>query len=314
MLSVTGSRADYGVMEPVHRSIIADPALALDLIVTGMHFVADFASSLAQVRKDKLGALHDVPMLADEDSGKAMAQSISKGLFGMAAVLDEVRPDILLVQGDRGEMLAGAIAAAHMNIPIVHMSGGDASGSIDNSVRNAISKFAHFHLTNCATSTQRLLAMGEAPERILEVGEPALDRLRSMAFVPLETLAAQLDLPRAQPFLMAALHPVIDEADAAADQIDLLEALEQLCITTVFTYPNTDYGGRAMRDVLKSWRGRPFLRIEANLGSQRYLSLLRHAAALVGNSSSGIFDSPSFKIPAINVGSRQDPGACAPAT
>jgi GDP/UDP-N,N'-diacetylbacillosamine 2-epimerase (hydrolysing) len=306
IVSITGSRADYGLMEPVHRAIRAVPAFELHLIVTGMHLLPEFASSLAQVRADQFGELHEVDMKLGEDTARAMAQSLGRALEGIAAVLDRLKPDIALLEGDRGEMLAGAIAAAHMNIAIVHMSGGDASGSIDDPIRNAISKFAHVHLTNSAMSSQRLRKMGESTERIIEVGEPALDQLGSIAFAPIETLAQEFGLPPDQPFLLATLHPVTDEAHSAPLQMTtLLEALAELAMPTVFTYPNSDHGGQAMRDALESWRGRSFLHIQPNLGSRRYLSLLRHAAAVVGNSSSGLIESPSFKVPAINIGSRQ---------
>ena len=164
IVSITGSRADYGLMEPIYRAIAGNPAFDLHLVITGMHHVPEFASSLAQVRSDKLGSLHEVKLADDEeDSGKSMAYMIGGGILGIAPVLDKIKPDIVLLQGDRGEMLAAAIAAGHMNMPLVHMSGGDFSGSIDDSVRNAISKLSHFHLTSCDASTRRLLSLGESP-------------------------------------------------------------------------------------------------------------------------------------------------------
>jgi GDP/UDP-N,N'-diacetylbacillosamine 2-epimerase (hydrolysing) len=306
IISITGTRADYGVMEPVHRGIAADPAFELHLIVTAMHFLPAFASSLAEVRNDRFGALHELETMTGADSGSEMVASVGRAVVGTAGILSETEPDIVLLQGDRGEMLAGAIAAAHMNVPAVHMSGGDVSGSVDDSVRNAISKLASFHLTNCAQSTERLAAMGESRSRIVEVGEPSLDQLLRMDSIPLETLAAELDLPAEGKFLIATLHPVTDEANRAAAQMQtLLDALESVGLCTVFTYPNADAGGNAMRDVLEASRGKAFLRIVANLGSRRYLSLLRHAAAVVGNSSSGFYDTPTLKVPAVNIGSRQ---------
>jgi GDP/UDP-N,N'-diacetylbacillosamine 2-epimerase (hydrolysing) len=186
------------------------------------------------------------------------------------------------------------------------MSGGDVSGSIDDSVRNAISKLAHVHLTNCRASSERLMAMGEARERIVTVGEPGLDQLLQMQPIPLAELQGELDLPPDTPFLVATLHPVTDEADQAAGQMEsLLDALEIVGLPVVFTYPNSDAGGRSMREALESRRGRPWLRIAPTLGSQRFLSLIRHAAAVVGNSSSGLFDTPTLKVPAVNLGSRQ---------
>lgn len=306
IVSITGSRADYGLMESVHRAIASNAAFSLDLIVTGMHLLPEFATSLETVRADKIGRLHEIDMALDEDTGGAMARSVGKGVLGMAGVFSELRPDIALLLGDRSEMLAGAIVAAHMNVAIVHLCGGDFSGSIDDSVRNAISKFAHFHLTSCEASTRRLIAMGESPERILEVGNPGLDLLRGMDFVPFETIAAELKLPRDRPFLLATLHPVTDDTSHAAAQMKVtLEALAEIDMPVVFTYPNSDSGGRAMLNELESWRDKPFLHIVPNLGSRRYLSLMRSAAALVGNSSSGILEAPSFRIPVVNIGTRQ---------
>lgn len=306
VISITGSRADYGVMAPVYSAIADNNAFELHLIVTGMHHLSEFASSLAQLRADKFGLLHEVDLAYGDDSGKSMAQAIGRGVAGIATVLDTRRPDVVLLQGDRGEMLAGAIAAAHMNLPIVHMSGGDFSGSIDDSVRNAISKLSHFHLTSCDASTRRLIGIGESPNRIVEVGEPALDMLREMTFVPIGTLTTELNLPPSKPFLLATMHPVVDEMEQAGEQMTvLLEALAVLQMPVVMTYPNNDAGGRAMRDALGDWGDRSFLRIVPDLGSKRYLSLLRHAAAMVGNSSSGIIEAPALKIPAINIGSRQ---------
>jgi GDP/UDP-N,N'-diacetylbacillosamine 2-epimerase (hydrolysing) len=304
--SITGTRSDYGLMEPVYRAIADCDDFDFHLVVTGMHHLPEFASSLAQVRADKFGSLYEVQLAYDGNSGKAMAQAIGQSVTGMASVLDAIEPHVVLLQGDRGEMLAGAIAAAHMNIPIVHMSGGDFSGSIDDSVRNAISKFSHFHLTSCDASTRRLVDLGESPDRIVEVGEPALDLLRTLTFVPIETLTAELNLPAGKPFLLATLHPVVDEWGQAGNQMKvMLEALAALDMPAIVTYPNNDAGGRAMCDVLETWRGRSFLRIVPNFGSHRYLSLLRHAAAMVGNSSSGIIEAPALKIPVVNIGSRQ---------
>lgn len=148
--------------------------------------------------------------------------------------------------------------------------------------------------------------MGEEPTRIVEVGEPSLDRLKTMEFLPFADLAKEFELPADKRFLVATLHPVTDEWQSAASQMTtLLHALEQIGMTTVFTYPNSDSGGRSMRDVLEEWRGRYFLRIEANLGTLRYFSLLRHAKAMIGNSSSGLIELPSFGLPVVNLGSRQ---------
>ncbi len=306
ILSITGTRSDYGLMTPVFQNIVKSKDLSLELIVCGMHLLPEFKSSLTKIREDNLCRLHYAGTILGEDSGQAMAQSLGIAIFSFSSTLGGTKPDILLLQGDRGEMLAGAIAAAHMNIPIVHMSGGDYSGSIDDSIRNAISKLSHIHLTTCSQSTERLLAMGESADRIFEVGEPGLDVIRNMNFVPPEILARELDLDLSKPVILAAQHPVTTETDEAAHQInETLEALKALDFQTVFTYPNSDAGGREMIRVLESYRENRFIRIIPNLGSEKYLSLMKITSLIVGNSSSGIFESPSFKIPAINIGTRQ---------
>src|SRR6266568_2807977 len=306
VVAITGTRADYGLMRPVYRAITASETLKLELIVTGMHLLPEFCSSYSEVENDGFCPFHRVSMVLGEDSGKAMAQSLGLALIGIAPVMEAIKPDIVLLQGDRGEMLAGAIAAAHLNIPIVHMSGGDYSGTIDDSIRNAISKFSHFHLTTCKLSTERLMAMGENQARIVEVGEPGLDVIRHMSFVSPEELAAELGFDTSKPVILAAQHPVTTEAEQAPRQIrETLEALANLGMQVVFTYPNSDAGGRDMVKVLESYRNRDFIRIIPHLGSQKFLSLMKIAALMVGNSSSGILEAASFRLPAINIGTRQ---------
>ena len=304
--AITGSRSDYGLMRPVFRCIRDNADLTLDLVVTGAHLLPEFHESLAQIESDEFGRLHRAVMTLAGDSGKAMAQSLGLGVFGIAEAIERAKPDILLLQGDRGEMLAGAIAAAHMNVPIVHMSGGDFSGSIDDSIRNAISKFAHVHLTVCSQSTERLLALGEAANRIIEVGEPALDVIREMDFITPDELVREFDLDLARPLLLVTQHPVTTEVGESAQQMkETLEALCALELPAIVTHPNNDAGSRAMIRVIESYRARPFLRVVPHLGSRKYLSLLRIASVLVGNSSSGILEAPSFKRAAVNVGTRQ---------
>ena len=304
--SITGTRADYGLMRPIFSAIAGQQMLHLDLIVTGMHLLPEFRTSLTAIEKDGYGDLHRCSMILGEDSGKAMAQSFSLAVFGMAELLDMIQPDLVLLQGDRGEMLAGALSAAHMNISIVHMSGGDLSGSIDDSIRNAISKFSHIHLTTCKQSSERLLAMGESATRIREVGEPGLDAIRQMDFISGDSLAQEFGLDLSQPIILGTQHPVTTEADQAAWQMtQTLDALADLSIQTIFTYPNTDAGGREMVRVLDRFQDKELIRIVPNLGSEKYLSLLKIASVLVGNSSSGILEAPSFKIPVVNIGTRQ---------
>jgi len=240
------------------------------------------------------------------DVAADMASICGGQIMAMAPVIEQVRPDIVLVQGDRGEMLAATIAAAHRNIAVVHMSGGDRTGSIDDSIRNAITSFAHVHLTTCAPSTERLIMRGESPQRVLEVGEPVLDVIRTLDPVAPATLAAQYGLELGRPFALATQHPVTTEAGEAAAQVTAtLEALAAIDMQTLFTYPNTDSGSADIVRMLEVWRGRRFLRLVPHLGQRAYLSLMKIAAVMVGNSSSGILEAASFQLPVVNVGTRQ---------
>jgi UDP-N-acetylglucosamine 2-epimerase (non-hydrolysing)/GDP/UDP-N,N'-diacetylbacillosamine 2-epimerase (hydrolysing) len=203
-------------------------------------------------------------------------------------------------------MLAGAIAAAHMNLPIVHMSGGDRTGSIDHSIRNAITKFAHIHLPTSSDSVKQLRLMGESPNRILQVGEPALDVIRQARFVDSKELAKEFSLDLRAPLALLAQHSVTTESDEAESQIlATLRALQRVGIQTIVTYPNPDAGGKHIIQAIESFKGQPFLRVVQSIGHLKFLSLMRIASFIVGNSSSGIIEAPSFKLPAINIGERQ---------
>lgn len=306
ILAVTGTRAEYGSMRPVFAAIAAAPGLELELIVTAMHLAPQFRSSLAEIEADGYGPLHYAQTGDASESGAAMARALGRATVAIADIVERVRPDIVLLQGDRGEMLAAALAAAHQNVAVVHMSGGDFTGSIDEPIRNAISAFAHVHLTTCAQSSARLLGRGEPAGRVFEVGEPVLDVIQSMEPVAPEALASELDLDLAGPIVVATQHPVTTEAgDAARQIIETLEAVAALGMQTVFTYPNTDSGGAEMVQALQSYAGRSFLRVVPHLGSRKYLSLMRIAAVMVGNSSSGILEAASFRLPVVNVGTRQ---------
>lgn len=306
VLAVTGSRAEYGSMRPVFRAITHSCELDLHLLVTGMHLVPQFRASLDEIKADAYGTRHMLAVFPEDGSAAAMSRALGRAIEGITDVLARVEPHIVLVQGDRGEMLAAAAAAAHLDIPVVHMSGGDRTGSIDDSIRNAITSFAHVHLTTCEQSSARLVAMGEAPARVFQVGEPTLDVILALEPLPWPALCEELDLISDAPVVLATQHPVTTEAaDAGAQVTETLAALEQIGLQTVFTYPNTDSGYEDIVAALQSWQSRDWLRVVPHLGSVRYLSLMRGASMLVGNSSSGILEAASFAVPVINIGTRQ---------
>lgn len=310
ILSITGTRADYGLMKPVHMAIGQNPDLKLGLLVTGMHFLSGFEDSLAELRAEKVGDLIEVE-IADVDSVPAsMAIKLGEHIQAFTPHFLQFKPDIVLLQGDRGEMLAGAIVAAHLNIPVVHMSGGDKSGTIDDSIRHAITKFAHIHLPTCEASKENLLSMGEELQRIEVVGEPALDIIKD--FSPLSRENLNLKFPFMTflngPFLIVAQHSVTNEVDDAGSQMEeTLAAVKDSGLKAIVTAPNSDAGSAQIANKISHY-------LEAfpdqffyvpHLGQKNFYSLLSYATALVGNTSAGILESSSFKIPSINIGTRQ---------
>lgn len=306
IIYLTGTRADYGLFSQALRRIDAHPALDLALIVTGMHLAPEFGRTVRLVEEDGFPIAAQVETLLAGDDGGSMARAIGLGILGLTQALESTRPDVLIVLGDRGEMLAGAIAAAHLNIPVAHVHGGEVSGTIDESVRHAITKLAHFHFPSTDENAQRIIRMGEDPWRVQVVGAPGLDYLRTVEPMSREQIESDLEIDLSQPVLLVTQHPVTTEVEAAADQMrTTLDALAGLGVQAVITYPNADSGGRAMIGALKDCASLPFVRIRPTLGQRRYASLLRYADAMVGNSSSGIVEAPYFGLPVVNIGNRQ---------
>lgn len=303
---VTGTRADYGLFYHPLRRIEEHSGLELELIVTAMHLAPRFGNTVRLIEQDGFKIAARVETLMAGDGGGSMARAIGLGILGLTQALESVEPDIVILLGDRGEMLAGAIASAHLNIAIAHMHGGEVSGTIDESVRHAITKLAHIHFASATDNAERIIKMGEDPTRVYVVGAPGLDYLRHLEPVERSELEADLGLDLTQPLLVMTQHPVTTEAEAAAEQMRItLEAIKSVGVQTVATYPNADSGGRAMIQVLEEYSTLPFLRIRKSLGQRCYASLLHHANAMVGNSSSGIIEAPFLGLPVVNIGSRQ---------
>lgn len=303
---VTGTRAEYGILRPVLKAIDADSNLNLSLIVTGMHLSKEFGYTIIEIKKDgfKIGAA--IKMLSAEDTGAAMVKSIGNCLLGMVKALGQIKPDIVVLLGDRGEMLACAIAAAYMNIPIAHFSGGDISGNIDNSVRHAITKLAHIHFPSTKRSAERLDKMGEDPSRIFTVGSPSLDSILNETLLGPTEICKKYGLDSSKPILLLIQHPVLVEVNDAANQIrETLEAIVELGYQTILIHPNADAGGRRMIRVIREYEKYPFIKTVKSIPHIDYLSLMKVSRVIIGNSSSGIVEAPSFGLPVVNIGTRQ---------
>jgi UDP-N-acetylglucosamine 2-epimerase (non-hydrolysing)/GDP/UDP-N,N'-diacetylbacillosamine 2-epimerase (hydrolysing) len=301
---ITGTRADYGLFSEPLRRMRENPDLDLGLVVTSMHLEPGFGLTVNDIEADGMPVIARVRNLGSGDRGADQARSIGTAVLGITDALEEFRPDVVIVLGDRGEMLAGAIAAIHLRLPVAHVHGGDVSGTVDELVRHAISKLSHIHFAASEDAAGRLIRMGERAEHVHVVGAPGLDYLSHFQPMSKQEMEADLRLDLSRPFVLFTQHPVTE--DSAVGQMEIsLQALEDADVQVVATYPNSDAGGKAMIEVLKRWEERPWLRVVPSLGQRRFASLLKEAAAMVGNSSSGIIEAPFFGLPVVNIGSRQ---------
>jgi len=303
---MTGTRAEYGNLKPLLKAINKHPRLDLALIVTAMHLSKEFGYTIKEIRKDGFRVDTKVEMLHAEDTGAAMAESIGKCVIRMVGVLEQIKPDILLLLGDRAEMLAGAVAAAYMGIPIAHLHGGDVSSSVDESVRHAITKLAHIHFPATRGSANRIIKMGEDPSRIFVVGALTMDTILNEKLPKRAELSKKYGFDLSKPILLVLQHPIVTEADEAAGQMkETLDAIVELKHQTILIYPNADAGGRRMIKVIKKYEKYPFIESFKSIPYADYLGLMRVASVMVGNSSSGIIEAPAFRLPVVNIGTRQ---------
>ena len=303
---VTGTRAEYGILKSVLKAIKASPKLNLALIVTGMHLSEEFGRTIKEIENDGLKIDAKVKILHEEDTGAAMAKSVGKCIIKMTDVLNRINPDFLVLLGDRAEMLASAVAACYSGIPIAHIHGGEVSGSVDDSVRHAITKLAHIHFPATRGSAERIIKMGEDPSRVFIVGAPSLDTILNKRLSKKTELAKKYRLDLSKPLLLVLQHPVVTEADQAAAQIkETLDAIVELGQQTIVIYPNADAGGRRMINMIKKYEKNSFIKSFKSIPYADFLGLISIASVMVGNSSSGIIEAPSFHLPVVNVGSRQ---------
>lgn len=307
ILYVSGSRADYGPARRVLQAIQADPELELSILVAGMHLDPLHGETWREMAADGLTIADRVYGRVSGDSLTSMAASVGLYLYGMSQAMARIRPDIVLVLGDRGEQLAGAMAAAFQNIVVVHLCGGTISGSIDDSIRHAITKFAHYHLAAFEDAAQRIIQMGEDPATVRVVGLPGGDIRPDVTFTR-EQICAESGLSAKCPYLLVIQHPVSQShADTKSQIIETLEAVAAQGLPALLANPNDDAGGRVVLAAMKEYAQRyTKLRILPPPASrQRFASVMAHAAVLVGNSSSAVAEAMSVGLPVVNIGDRQ---------
>lgn len=310
----TGNRSDYGLQYPILKAIAADPRLDYFLLVSGAHLKADFGHTLEEIVADGFKVYAQAHIDMPEDSLFATAQAIGSGVLSVSQILAELHPDFLLVYGDRFESFAALIAGTQMGIPTAHVEGGDYTegGALDDSVRHAMTKLAHLHFTTNEQATSRVLGLGEEPWRVYTVGLPVLDLVAAGNFASPQEVYTRYHLDPGRPVLIYTQHPVATEFDQALDQVrPSLAALESAAreweCQVLITYPSDDAGGQRMRIEIEAFASKcpDFVQLQASLGRYYYHGVLNIASACVGNSSSGIKETPIFHLPCINIGDRQ---------
>ena len=304
---VTTSRADYSHLYwPLH-DLQNHPDIDLKLIALGSHLSPEFGSTIREIEKDGFELAARIECLLSSDADVGMAKTIGLATLSLADTLGQIRPDILLLIADRYEMLAPASVALALRIPVAHIEGGEISeGAIDDAVRNALTKMSHVHFTSTELARRRVIAMGEEEWRVHRAGAPSLDHLRRTELHSAREVERRLDVRFDQPTAVVAYHPVTIARDTVREADALFEALAALPHQLLFCYPNADAGSRTLIERAKAFlSSRGAGRVFVNLDSPTYWSLLRCAHIMIGNSSSGIMETPSLRLPTVNVGLRQ---------
>ncbi len=306
----TGTRAEYGLLYWLMKDIQASEELALQVIVSGMHLAPEFGETWKQIEADGFPVDAKVEMLLSSDTPVGVVKSMGLGTIGFADALDRLKPDMLVVLGDRFEALAVVQAALVMRIPVAHLHGGEITeGAYDDAIRHAITKMASLHFTAAEPYRQRVIQMGEAPESVFNVGAVGLDHLLRGVPMSLDALSESLGFSLREPYFLVTYHPVtLAEEDPETSFRAMLAALDQFPgHQVILTYPNADNGGRTIIPILEDYARSQPDRVVAipSLGFRRYLSALSRASAMIGNSSSGIIEAPAFGVPTVNIGARQ---------
>ncbi len=310
----TGTRAEYGLLKRLIQLLQAEPNFTAEILVTGTHLSPEFGMTRNEILRDGLPVGATVEMLLSSDSPLGVAKSTGLGLIGFADALDRLQPDLLIVLGDRFEMLAAATAAMLMRVPIGHIHGGELTeGALDDAIRHSITKMSILHFTAAEEYRRRVIQLGESPSTVFTVGGLGVDSVVHGDLLDASTLASVLGVTMGKRNLLVTFHPATLESTAPGEQMgEMLRALGRLVsgdehLHVFFTHPNADSGGRLISQRIREFCAeRPGRCWEfVSLGTQRYLSLLRHADVVVGNSSSGLLEAPSLGTATVNIGSRQ---------
>ncbi len=307
---VTGTRADYGLLKRTLMELNRQDKVQLDLVVTGSHLSEDFGGTQSEILDDGFKDFVRLSIPTEDDTKLGMAEATGTAVIEFARYFGQNRPDLLMVLGDRFEILAAAISARMLGIPIAHISGGDVTeGAVDDSIRHSITKMSSLHFPGCKQSADRIIQMGEQPGTVFDVGEPGVENCLKMDFMSREALSENLGFDIAsKDYCVVTFHPVTMEDGTEIEQLnELIKALDTFKnVKFIITMANADAGGRRVNELwLEEGKKHPNWLVVQSLGVTRYLSAMKYAKAVIGNSSSGIVEAPSLHVPTVNVGDRQ---------
>jgi len=306
----TSSRADYGLLRGVLKEIELAPTIQLQILASGMHLSPEFGMTIQEIRADGFDPDETIEILLSGDSPTAICKSMGLAMIGYGEALQRLKPDMVVVLGDRFETFCMAAAAQVCRVPLAHIHGGETTeGAIDEAFRHSITKMSHLHFASCEAYRQRIIQLGEAPDRVFNVGALGVENLQRMSLMERSDLAESIGFNLEKPYFLVTFHPVTLEKDASEGQFEsLLNALDAFPgFNVIFTKANADTDGRVINRMIDEYaekRPERCLAV-ASLGALRYLSAMKYATAVIGNSSSGIVEAPSFKISTVNVGDRQ---------
>lgn len=304
---VSGSRADFGLMERCLLRLYHAPGHEVGIIATGQHVLERYGCTVQCIRTAGLPVVAEIPVNLSGESGAQMGRALADELIGFLKVWQDTRPDLVLLLGDRGEMVAGALAAVHLGIHVAHLHGGERTGTLDESFRHAITRLAHLHFPATEDAGERIRRMGEAPDTVHVIGAPGLVGVAGRPTPDAPALRARLGLKSASPLALCVFHPVVQEAARAAEQMRaLVGAARDAGYAMAVMRPNSDAGGDAIDSYLDSIPEDSEFRVLTHLEREAYLDLMASSDLMIGNSSSGIIESASFGIPFVNIGNRQN--------
>jgi len=303
---ITGTRAEYGYLKPLMDKMKKDGELQLVPVITGMHLLSYFGNTYKLVEKDFPNSVK-VPMDLQGDSLKDMAIYAASGVKKFAEYFDKEKPDIIVILGDRSEPLAAAFAAMYLNIPIAHINGGDVSGgTVDESIRHAITKIAHIHLVHTKENADRIIKMGEEKNRVFTVGALTLDTIKNKSLPSKDEIFKKYNLDSGKTTFLVVQHPITTLKDQGFSQMkELLSSLDILKKQTIMLYPNCDAGGKKIIDLIEEFSQKEYVHVFKNMPHEDYLGIIKSVDLMIGNSSSGIIEAPSLKTAVINIGNRQ---------